>query len=279
MNATEELILKFLGKGWTLNQSFTYIHHGIDLGAALGTPIPAFASGKVVYAGNVEADPKSPWYNEGGGNVVNVDTGNGIIEQYAHLSSIDVKVGDVITHGTIIGKVGQTGNATGPHLHFATFNKSENKFVNPSTDAELFIGTAGKWLDAWMGIVTLPEGKILTEEDVNGMIVALDNVHFFNAGLEHDPVGEALSENEARDKTRQILMSHVGEAWTPELEQKLQIELFGAANAAVDNPINHFLGDLMSGVLWFKIGAVILGAVLIYKGATTIVNQGTGATT
>lgn len=83
-------------------------HTGIDIAAAEGTPVPASNSGKVVYAGDVIST---------GGSVV-IEHGCGLKTYYYHLSSVDVKTGDVVSKGDIIGKVGSTGYATGPHLHF-----------------------------------------------------------------------------------------------------------------------------------------------------------------
>lgn len=84
------------------------MHHGIDIGAPTGTPIRAFAGGTVVFAG-----PRG-----GYGNLVIIDHGSGITSRYAHASTIDVGVGQTLPAGTVIGRVGATGTATGPHLHF-----------------------------------------------------------------------------------------------------------------------------------------------------------------
>ena len=81
-------------------------HYGLDLAADEGTPITAFADGTVRETGE-----------SGYGLYVIVDHADGFATLYAHCSSISAKVGDKVTCGEQIAKVGQTGNATGPHLH------------------------------------------------------------------------------------------------------------------------------------------------------------------
>jgi len=83
-------------------------HQGIDLPAPYGAPARAVAAGIVV----------STRYERGYGNLVVVMHKDGWSSLYAHLSSWSVSVGDAIHAGTIIGRVGTTGNVTGPHLHF-----------------------------------------------------------------------------------------------------------------------------------------------------------------
>jgi murein DD-endopeptidase MepM/ murein hydrolase activator NlpD len=84
-------------------------HAGIDIAAPTGTPIVAARSGEVVWAG---------WRDGGWGNEVTIAHGGGVRTIYAHLSRVDVRVGQRVSTGTPIGLVGATGDATGPHLHF-----------------------------------------------------------------------------------------------------------------------------------------------------------------
>lgn len=84
------------------------MHEGIDIGAGYGSNVVAAAGGTVISAG---------W--EGGyGKAVEVSHGNGLVTHYAHLSSIEVSVGQSVERGELIGLVGSTGNSEGPHLHF-----------------------------------------------------------------------------------------------------------------------------------------------------------------
>ncbi len=84
------------------------LHTGVDFNAPLGSEIVA-AAGGVVSA----AERHSEY-----GNMIDIDHDNGLTTRYAHLSSMSAKVGDVVLKGQKIGTLGQTGRATGPHLHF-----------------------------------------------------------------------------------------------------------------------------------------------------------------
>jgi murein DD-endopeptidase MepM/ murein hydrolase activator NlpD len=83
-------------------------HRGVDYGAPHGTAVRSVGDGVVEFAG---------WQN-GYGNVIKVQHGKERSTLYAHLSRIDVRVGQAIEQGQHIGAVGATGWATGPHLHF-----------------------------------------------------------------------------------------------------------------------------------------------------------------
>jgi murein DD-endopeptidase MepM/ murein hydrolase activator NlpD len=84
-------------------------HAGTDFRAPTGTPIKAPFAGKVILTGN-------HYYS---GNSLYIDSGNGVISLFFHMSEIGVKEGDRIEKGQIVGKSGATGRVTGPHLHYA----------------------------------------------------------------------------------------------------------------------------------------------------------------
>ncbi len=84
-------------------------HTGVDYAATAGTPVRAAAAGRVTYAG---------WHPAGWGFLVSIAHGHGVRSMSAHLSRIDVKVGQTVRVGQVIGAVGSSGNSTGPHLHF-----------------------------------------------------------------------------------------------------------------------------------------------------------------
>ncbi len=94
-------------------------HAGMDFRAPTGTPIRAPASGKIVRAGR----------NGGYGKMVEIDHGNGLKTRFAHLSRIQVRVGEEVSAGQRIGASGNTGRSTGPHLHYEV--RKDGQAVNP----------------------------------------------------------------------------------------------------------------------------------------------------
>jgi murein DD-endopeptidase MepM/ murein hydrolase activator NlpD len=87
-------------------------HPGIDIDGVTGDPVIAAGTGTVVQAG------ASPPAFSGYGNLVAIDVGNGMLTMYAHLSRVDVAVGQAVRQGQQLGAIGATGFATGDHLHF-----------------------------------------------------------------------------------------------------------------------------------------------------------------
>lgn len=83
-------------------------HTGVDYPAPMGTPVAAPATGTVTYAG---------WLAGGWGRVVTIAVGSGVRTMLAHLSRVDVVVGQRVSQGEEVGAVGTSGNSTGPHLH------------------------------------------------------------------------------------------------------------------------------------------------------------------
>lgn len=83
-------------------------HSGIDLSAARGTPVVAAERGRVVIAAD----------HYFSGNSVFIDHGDGLVTMYFHLDRVDVRAGQTVERGQVVGTVGSTGRVTGPHLHF-----------------------------------------------------------------------------------------------------------------------------------------------------------------
>lgn len=105
-----------------INQGYSFFHPAIDMGANIGDPIRPIKAGVVQDIYN---------FSFGYGNAILIDHGDGISSLYAHLSKINVKIGDSVDKNTIIGLVGVTGHTTGPHLHLEI--RDNGVQVNPLT--------------------------------------------------------------------------------------------------------------------------------------------------
>lgn len=95
------------------------VHQGVDIAAAAGQPVRASADGIVIRAGEVG----------GYGQVVYVAHGFGVTTRYGHMSRIDVRPGQRVKRGDFVGRVGNTGRSTGPHLHYEV--RVDGEPVNP----------------------------------------------------------------------------------------------------------------------------------------------------
>ncbi len=104
------------------------MHTGIDFRGETGSPVRATAPGKVVTAE----------YSGGYGNLVEIEHAGGISTRYAHLSAISVAAGQMVSAGTLVGRVGSTGRSTGPHLHY------ETRIDDEPLDPTRFLRAGGK---------------------------------------------------------------------------------------------------------------------------------------
>jgi len=94
-------------------------HNGVDLAAPSRSHVRAIRGGKVVFAGTYG----------GYGKLISIEHDDGFVSMYGHLHELNVDLGDKVTSGQVIGRVGQTGTATGPHLHFEW--RKDGKALNP----------------------------------------------------------------------------------------------------------------------------------------------------
>ena len=99
--------------------NYTRAHNGVDYAAPPGAPVASVASGVVTFAG----------WTKGGGRTVRVRHTSGYESEYLHLSAIAVRAGTRISQGDLVGRVGATGLATGPHLHYGL--RRDGAYVNP----------------------------------------------------------------------------------------------------------------------------------------------------
>jgi murein DD-endopeptidase MepM/ murein hydrolase activator NlpD len=101
-----------------------YYHRGVDYAGAAGSPVVAPAAGRVALVGRVSQGFRVH------GNVVGIDHGQGVTSIFMHLSRINVKEGDMVQPGQLIGAVGATGASTGPHLHWGLYVNGQS--VDPT---------------------------------------------------------------------------------------------------------------------------------------------------
>ena len=117
-------ILAWPFQGDGISSNFGYrksgYHIGLDIAGSLGDVVVAAANGEVIL---------SEWYSNNYGNLVIITHPNGIETWYAHLSAFAVKMGDIVKEGDVIGEVGDTGQTTGPHLHFEV--RVDGKTIDP----------------------------------------------------------------------------------------------------------------------------------------------------
>lgn len=108
--------------GYRIHPTLGYskMHNGIDLSDTCGSPILAAEEGKVIEVG----------YHSISGNLVKVEHADGLITEYFHLQSYQVKEGDQLKKGQELGKMGNTGLSTGCHLHFGLM-RGEGNYLNP----------------------------------------------------------------------------------------------------------------------------------------------------
>ena len=155
INAVQALF----GSAFAISRGYSDDHDAVDIKASRGTPLRTIDNGKVSYARDARTDSEEhrlKHWAKGGGNVVNIDIGNNRTIQYAHLNRIDVKEGDTVAAGQLIGTVGSTGNATGPHVHFGLWHHGVGMIEPTSYLAAL----AGQAPAGATSAVAVPTAKI-----------------------------------------------------------------------------------------------------------------------
>jgi murein DD-endopeptidase MepM/ murein hydrolase activator NlpD len=135
-------------------------HKGVDYGAPTGTPVRTVGNGTVEFAG---------WQN-GYGNVVQVNHGNERSTVYAHLSRIDVRKGQRVDQGDRVGAVGATGWATGPHLHFEfkLNGAQQNPMAMARSSEAIELSSAGK--QRFAGLAQSIRGQLDAAGSIGGSV-------------------------------------------------------------------------------------------------------------
>jgi len=123
---TKGLISSEFGVRRFINSQPRNRHGGMDIAAPEGTEVLAPLSGEVIIASNF-------FYK---GNVIYINHGAGLVSSYSHLSKIEVKNGDKVKKGDLIGLIGQTGRVTGPHLHWEVY------LMGTAINPEIFLATS-----------------------------------------------------------------------------------------------------------------------------------------
>jgi murein DD-endopeptidase MepM/ murein hydrolase activator NlpD len=115
------------GFGWRADplHGARRFHAGVDLAGTYGQPVPAAGGGRVTFVGEQGAY----------GLTVVVEHADGVQTRYAHLSALAVRAGEEVAKGTVVGRLGQSGRATGPHLHFEVLLNGRR--VDPAQVAQL----------------------------------------------------------------------------------------------------------------------------------------------
>lgn len=254
------IVKSIFGSAFTISRGFSSTHDGMDLAAPKGTPVRAVADGVVSFAAFAnDGNCKANWAC-GGGNVVNIDLGNAKTTQYAHLDTIKVSNGARVVKGQIIGTVGATGKATGPHLHFGVWDRAANRMIDPYD-----VLTSTQTLGGWDNIVSFPVGHVLTESDIKSIIDKLRAAGYFNA------VGGGFAELDAYD----VLKQFIGKPWNKQTQDEMQAAFMQKATDAdalgsIAGSVAGIAGALLDPGHWVRFLGLLVGGALVAYGGVII---------
>ena len=169
---------RVLQKGVTrITQAYSNKHKAVDLGRShiTGEPITAHSAGTVIFCQTGQKNNQNATGNASYGNCVKIDHGDGYATLYAHLSKVNVKNGDKVKQGQVIGTMGNTGRSFGMHLHFEVRKDNARIDPTPYLEADLpleekihvrYKAYAGKW---WSEVVDCNDKDSNGYAGVNGV--------------------------------------------------------------------------------------------------------------
>ena len=146
--------------GWRVHPIFGghRFHSGTDIGAPMGTPVLAAYAGRVALSDFMQGYGLTVVLQHGDGNTQTL---------YAHLSEIFVTPGDMVEQGEVIGRVGSTGNSTGPHLHFEVRERTASGWVAVNAGALLENALGNFWGGVQLAQADTASGKNLGIKDLS----------------------------------------------------------------------------------------------------------------
>lgn len=265
-------ILRAIGSGFHYVRGFTGTHAGLDLGARAGTPVRAVQSGRVSYARDARTDPnpRAHWA-EGGGNVVRIDIDDRYTMGYAHLQTFTVRAGQYVNKGDVIGYVGSTGDATGPHVHLDLLDRTANRMVTspltwiarilnatPSDPGAPPPADPGQWLREILGLDPIMSlRRSLTGMTVADLIAkdAKFRTALLEAGISTDPAYR-LTFTDTEKFLATPTINPLGTA----------ISDVGANVEATAKGAADILTWATDGAHWLGVIALVAGGLIVWKG-------------
>lgn len=171
-------------------------HHGVEFLNGFGTAVQAAGDGEVVFAGMDEQAIYSPWRNFYG-NLVVIRHADDVYTLYAHLSAIEVETGQRVEGGEKIGEVGQTGAATGSHLHFEVRRGGDGTDYFSTQNPELWLipqnGLGVLSITVMTGGNAKFEREVVVTGETNGRVYYVST---YAKGFEHNGEDAAIGDVE-----------------------------------------------------------------------------------
>lgn len=243
------------------------IHDGQDFAAPAGTPIYAPADGTV----------KRSFWNEGGGNVLEIVHNNGILTGYAHAQRFIVKAGDAVKQGQLIGYVGSTGSlVTGPHLHF--YAEQGGRKIDPLTifdeladvPKSVYQDLVGDFVDWLRNSTSESIGKQTWGEYATGF-----NTDFIGAPVNSTMLQAAVGKLGWENRTIEAGdIAKVAEALSQIGPTKPPWDVAAEAASNIAAAVGAVVGFVIEPVNWARLIALLVGIALAFVGFRSMWSAG-----